>query len=87
MSYTVLWSERTKDDLSSLGKTERDRIVKKVEMHLAKDPISLGKPLTANLSGMYRYRIGDYRIIYEIIKNELVVIVVRVGHRKDVYEG
>lgn len=86
MSYSVRWDEEALDDLSSLGKAEAVHIVKKVESHLSKDPSNLGKPLTANLSGLYRYRVGDYRIIYQIIKNELVVIVVSVGHRKDVYD-
>ncbi|MEK6746754.1 MAG: type II toxin-antitoxin system RelE/ParE family toxin [Pseudomonadota bacterium] len=85
MIYTVKWDEDALEDLSSLGKTEAIRIVKKIESHLVKDPLNLGKPLTGNLSGLYRYRIGDYRIIYQIFKNELIVVVVRVGHRRDVY--
>ncbi len=86
MIYTVKWDEDALEDLSSLGKTEAIRIVKKIESHLVKDPLNLGKPLTGNLAGLYRYRIGDYRVIYQIFENELIVVVVRVGHRKDVYE-
>ena len=86
MIYTVKWDEDALEDLSSLGKAEAIRIVKKIESHLAKDPLNLGKPLSGNLASLYRYRIGDYRVIYQIFKNELIVVVVRVGHRKDVYE-
>jgi|CXWL01.1.fsa_nt_gi mRNA interferase RelE/StbE len=86
MKYTVRWSEHSKDDLRALGKTERDRIVKKIESHLVKDPLNLGKPLSGNLASLYRYRIGDYRVIYQIFRDELIVMVVRVGHRRDVYE-
>jgi len=86
MTYTVKWDEDALEDLSSLGKTEAIRIVKKIESHLVKDPLNLGKPLSGNLASLYRYRIGDYRVIYQIFKNELIVVVVRVGHRKDVYE-
>lgn len=86
MTYTVKWDEDALEDLSSLGKAEAIRIVKKIESHLVKDPLNLGKPLSGNLASLYRYRIGDYRVIYQIFKNELIVVVVRVGHRKDVYE-
>ncbi len=86
MTYTVKWDGDALEDLSSLGKAEAIRIVKKIESHLVKDPLNLGKPLSGNLASLYRYRIGDYRVIYQIFKNELIVVVVRVGHRKDVYE-
>lgn len=79
MKYTVLWNERSKDDLRTLGRTERENIVKKIESHLVKDPLNLGKPLSGNLASLYRYRIGDYRVIYQIFRDELIVTVVRVG--------
>ena len=86
MSYHVRWDTEALEDLKNLGHAEAKRIVKKVESHLAKDPLSLGKALRGNLSGLYRYRIGDYRVLYEIIQKEIVIEVVSVGHRKDVYE-
>lgn len=86
MTYTVKWDDGAIDDLKSLGKAEAIRIVKKIESHLVKDPLNLGKPLNGNLASLYRYRIGDYRVIYQIFRDELIVAVVRVGHRKDVYE-
>ena len=86
MNYSVKWDDGALDDLKSLGKAEAIRIVKKIESHLVKDPLNLGKPLSGNLASLYRYRIGDYRVIYQIFKDELIVAVVRVGHRRDVYE-
>lgn len=50
------------------------------------DPRILGKPLSGNRSGQWRYRVGDYRIIVEIQDNKLIVLVVATGHRKNVYE-
>ena len=50
------------------------------------DPRSHGKSLTANRSGQWRYRIGDYRLICEIQDNELVILALTIGHRRDVYE-
>lgn len=86
MSYRVLWSEKVQKELSKLGHAEVTRIVKKVETHLAKDPLMLGKALTGNFSGLYSYRVGDYRVIYTFRQDELVIIVLHAGHRKDVYE-
>lgn len=50
------------------------------------DPRSIGGPLKgAQLGGLWRYRVGDYRLICELKDDRLVVIVVRVGHRREVY--
>jgi mRNA interferase RelE/StbE len=66
-------------------KKERQRIIQRIGQ-LAKDPRPTG---SKKLSGHDRYRIrqGSYRIVYSIEGNELVVVVVKVGHRKDVYRG
>ena len=45
-----------------------------------------GKPLTADRSGQWRYRIGKYRVITEIIDQKLIVLVLEIGHRREVYE-
>ena len=79
MSYSVKWDDGTAEDLKTLGKAEALRIIKKIKTHLVKDPLNLGKPLSGNLASLYRYRIGDYRVIYQIIQNELIVVVVLVG--------
>ena len=49
------------------------------------DPRVHGKALTANRSGQWGYRVGDYRILAEIQDNKLVLILIDVGHRKDIY--
>lgn len=50
------------------------------------DPRQRGKGLTENLSGLWRYRVGDYRVICEIQADRLVVLVVRINHRSTVYK-
>jgi mRNA interferase RelE/StbE len=52
-----------------------------------KDPKVFGKPLSANLKGFWRYRVGDYRIICEIRKNELIILVIDIEHRSRVYKA
>lgn len=49
------------------------------------DPRRFGKLLKANLVGLWRYRVGDYRIICQIKDGEMIVLVVAVGHRRDIY--
>jgi mRNA interferase RelE/StbE len=51
----------------------------------ADDPRRLGKPLVGDLKGLWRYRIGDYRIVARIEDERLIVLVVTVGHRREVY--
>lgn len=50
------------------------------------DPRQYGKGLVANRSGEWRYRIGDYRILADIQDDKLVILIITVGHRRDVYE-
>lgn len=45
-----------------------------------------GKPLTANHSGKWRYRVGDYRVLAEIQDNNIIVLILGIGHRKEVYD-
>lgn len=86
MIYRILWRDHALDDLNDLPAVIGLRISKKIETHLARDPMKLGSPLTGQLSGLFRYRIGDYRVIYEIHRDQLIIYVLRVGHRKDIYD-
>jgi mRNA interferase RelE/StbE len=51
------------------------------------DPRAHGKGPTANRSGKWRYRVGDYRILCEIRDEELVVLAIEIGHRREVYQS
>ena len=55
------------------------------EIAKLKDPRSRGKALTGNLAGVWRYRVGDYRILCDINDGRLVILVVDVAHRREVY--
>ena len=83
--YEVLWDKQALVDLKHISKPEAKKIVMKVEHYLSKNPLKLGKLLKGKFIGLYRYRFKDYRIIYEFNKNDINVIIVRVGHRKDIY--
>jgi mRNA interferase RelE/StbE len=75
-------------DLKKLGHAASKRIIKflKEKIIPIEDPRVVGKPLSGDLSGLWRYRVGDYRIIAQIEDNNFVILVVHVGHRKNVYE-
>ncbi len=57
-----------------------------LEIAKLEDPRSRGKALTGNLAGVWRYRVGDYRILCDIEDGRLVVVVVDVAHRREVYK-
>ena len=73
-------------DLKRLDISVRQKIFEKVETYLARDPIGLGKPLKQNLAGMFRYRYGDYRVIYVVNISEKNMAILEVGHRKEIYK-
>ncbi|MDO9213584.1 MAG: type II toxin-antitoxin system RelE/ParE family toxin [Methylococcales bacterium] len=73
--------------LAKITKKDRDRILQflKVDLLNIDNPRSNGKALQGDLKGLWRYRVGDYRLIAQIHDNELVILVIEIGHRKDVY--
>ncbi len=82
--FEVRIDKNARNFINKLDGSVQKRIIKKLD-ELSVNP-EIGKPLTANLSGLWRLRIGDYRVIYQIRKLELVVLIVKVGHRKNVYD-
>ncbi len=86
--YDVELSERFKKEFRKLDKYTQKIIRAWINKNLVDctDPRQHGKGLTANRSGRWRYRIGDYRLICEIKENELIILALTVGHRRDVYE-
>ncbi len=71
-----------------LDKPVRRRILKYMAEQVAplEDPGSKAKKLTGPLKGLYRFRVGDYRVVCDIQRNRVVVLVLHAGHRKDVYD-
>lgn len=75
-------------DLRKLGHVERRLILAYLRERIATpdDPRRFGRPLTGDLTGLWRYQVGDYRIVATIENDRLVVLVVTVGHRRAVYD-
>ncbi len=85
MVYSVAYADGVEKDLARLDRPLRKKIIDKIEGYLAKDPQGLGKPLTGIFKGFWRYRFDDYRVIYRISSEEILITVFRIGHRKNVY--
>lgn len=73
--------------LKKLGHTEAKRIrdYLRERVQPLDDPRELGKPLQGQLGNLWRYRVGDYRLIAQVEDERVCVLIVRIGHRKDVY--
>lgn len=74
-------------DLRKLGSEAERLILRYMREPIAgtKDPRSFGHALTGDLKGLWRYRVGDYRIVAQIEDDRFIVLVVTVGHRREVY--
>lgn len=83
--YKVAYLNSIEEDLKKLDKTTVRKILNRIETYLACDPKELGKPLKGEFQGYWRYRWGDYRVIYKISEREILIIVLRISNRKDVY--
>lgn len=79
----------SKDATKQLKKIDRKDAVRLVEelkdIAASGNPRSKGKALTGNLKGLWRYRVGDYRAICEIRDDELVILAVKIAHRREAY--
>jgi mRNA interferase RelE/StbE len=84
MTYHVEFKRSAQKQLERLPKNIQRRIADAID-GLAKNPRPHGYIQMETDDILYRIRVGDYRIIYEIIDNRLVVLVIRIGHRREVY--
>ena len=85
MVYKVVYLDQIEEDLKKLDKSTVKKILARIETYLACDPKELGKPLKGEFQGYWRYRWGDYRVIYKISEREILILVLRISNRKDVY--
>jgi mRNA interferase RelE/StbE len=88
MAYRVELSDEVVRELGKLDRLQARRILKFLHERVAKleDPRSIGKALHGSQLGeFWKYRVGDYRLICKIEDDRLIVLVLRVGHRKEIY--
>ncbi len=87
MAWTIKYTASAAKDIKKLDPQVQRKIRVFLEDDLAtmENPRSKGKGLTANHAGLWRYRIGDFRIICNIEDHQLIVLVLAAGHRKNIY--
>lgn len=85
-SYQIRWKSSAQKELRRLPQTAVTRIVTAVSQ-LTSDPHPPGSRKLIGSEYTYRIRVGDYRVIYDVQGSDLVIEIIRVGHRKDVYQG
>jgi mRNA interferase RelE/StbE len=87
VTYRIEYLESVVDeDLPKLTKSVRKQVKTAIEKKLASHPVEFGKPLRFSLKGARRLRVGDWRVIYKIEPPNLV-LVVKIGHRREIYEA
>ena len=87
MNWDYEFDPRALKELSRLGKEHQRRIIAYLDDRIAASdaPRQFGKPLKHEFAGLWRYRVGDYRMICRIEDERLIVLVVKVSHRRDAY--
>ena len=85
--WRISITEKAKKVLEKLDKPIRNQIIRYFDKIIlsSEDPTSFGKPLVANKKGLWRYRIGDYRLICSIQDDKLIILALSVGHRREIY--
>jgi mRNA interferase RelE/StbE len=89
MAYAPIYSGRAKDDLAKLDKADARRVVEKIaEYCRASNPLRFASPLKGVLSGLYRFRVGDYRAIFRVERGGRIALlfILRIGHRREIYD-
>jgi mRNA interferase RelE/StbE len=85
LAWRIELTTTASKQLSKLGTAEAKRITAFLREPVASEPRSTGKLLTGPLGDLWRYRVGDYRVVCELEDSVIRILVVRIGHRSDVY--
>lgn len=86
-NYTVEYTKQAVKSLEKIDANTRKRIIEWIEDNLegCENPRLYGKALQGNLQGKWRYRIGDYRVVAEIIDDKVLILILDADHRRQIY--
>lgn len=87
MAYQVKLSNIALKNLKKIDKKQASLILGYIRKNLegCENPRALGKPLVGNQKGIWRYRVGSYRILAEIKDSEIIIEIIEIGHRRNIY--
>ncbi len=83
MKYKPVYTRRAERDIKKLESSTKERVGKAL-LRYSEQPLKFAEKLSDSILGEYRFRVGDYRVIFDIKGNEIVVL--RVGHRREIYK-
>ena len=88
MSYKLKFEKNALKSLTKIDSNQRILLMAWIQknLDLCENPRSHGKALSGKLNNYWSYHVGDYRIVVEIIDNELIIIIISIGHRRDIYK-
>ena len=86
MSYSVEYEPEAAADLERLTQAARERVINKITWLAENFDQITPQALTADLSGFFKLRVGDYRVIYEFSRDDEVISIDRIRHRREVYD-
>jgi len=88
VSYSVEYTEDAVKQLKKMDRFTRTMILNWISKHLegTENPYASGRALTGDRTGFWRYRVGDYRIISKIDNGRLIILLVEIGHRSNIYD-
>jgi mRNA interferase RelE/StbE len=88
LAWTIEFEEKAKRDLARVDKPIQREIKRFLDTRVipSEDPKAFGHALTGDLTGLWRYRVRDYRIICRIENDKLVVLIIAIGHRSKIYD-
>jgi mRNA interferase RelE/StbE len=83
MNWTIIYHRDVEDDLESISPTAARRIMGAINTKLTKAPVQFGAPLSGILANFRKLRVGDYRVVYQVVEAKVTVYVLAVGPRRD----
>lgn len=83
MKYKLLYTKSAADDIQKLDRVTKKRIRQKLESY-SNDPLGHAKKLINSALGSYRFRAGNYRIVFDLEGNKIIIL--RIGHRREIYK-
>lgn len=84
--WKIVYKRSVQKDLKKIPEKIKALIKRTLEERLKVDPVCFGTPLKQNLKGLMKLRVGNYRIIYSIEKETVIVFVIKIGHRREIYK-
>jgi mRNA interferase RelE/StbE len=86
LQWEIEYTKSAAEEIAELDGAVKKIIKRAIEEKLMVDPLKFGLPLRRNLAGLFKLRVGNYRIVYQVKNKEVIVLIVAIGHRRNVYE-